>query len=88
MKTSNANIAVKVDDGGEFTTLVMGFQLHKEDMEIVEKLITPALNKTSGRVNDLADVLLTMITYGIHSTYEALEGIPFTLRMDRKKHKS
>lgn len=88
MKTTNSNIAVKVENEDGFTTFVFGFQLHNEDVEIVTKTIMPTMDKETGKEHDLADVLLACLTYGIHKSYEDIEGVPFTLRMDRKKRKA
>lgn len=89
MITTNTSLAIseESDDQG-LKTLVMAFQLHEEDISIVESVIKPELERTTATKHDLADVLLTCLTYGIHKAYEDAEGVPFTLRMDRKPNKS
>ena len=88
MKTSNATLAVKNDEEDGFVTFVMAFQLHSEDVDVVKRVIKPELDSTLGKEHDLADVLLACLTYGIHKAYENAEGVPWTLRMDRKKNHS
>ena len=84
MKSTDATIAIHRDGDG-FTTVVFGLRLADEDIEVVENVIKPELESTTGTKHDLADCLMTCLTYGIHRAYEDAEGVPWTLRMDRKK---
>lgn len=89
MRTTNTSLSIsKETDEKGLKTLIMGFQLHEEDLEIVENIIKPELERTTATKHDTADTLLTCLTYGIHKAYEEAEGVPFTLRMDRKQNKS
>lgn len=89
MMTTNTSLAIseETDEKG-LKTLVMGFQLHEVDLAIVKDIIKPELDRTMAIEHDLADVFLACLTYGIHKAYEEAEGVPFTLRMDRKPNKS
>lgn len=89
MKTTNTSLAIseETDEKG-LKTLIMGFQLHEEDIAIVKNIIKPELDRTTATEHDLADVLLTCLTYGIHKAYEEAEGVPFELRMDRDKNEA
>lgn len=92
MKTTNANVTIaepsEHKNGDAFFPIFLAFELSADDLAVVEDIIKPALDDTTQNDHDLADVLLTCLTYGIHRAYQDATGKKWTLRMDRKKPKS
>ncbi len=72
-------------DIGDTMTLKMVFELRKEDWKILADSMS-FLNEHTGQNNDMADMLLACLTWGIHQSYEARTGEKFVLRMDRPKN--
>lgn len=92
MKSTNAYITtadpIEHKNGEVFFPIFFNFELSADDLAAVEDIIKPTLDDTTQNDHDLADVLLTCLTYGIHRAYQDATGKKWTLRMDRKKPKS
>lgn len=60
----------------------MTFNLSKDDFDILQDLIMPAIPE-----DDLADAMLAMLTYGIHTAYKDATGNAFVYPFERLKKK-
>lgn len=93
MKTTNSKIVEIIKtrptkDGYTCHAIGLSIVLTDDDLKAVEEVILPELNATTQTEHDLADCLLTCLTYGIHKAWEDAQGVPWTLRMDRKSNKA
>jgi len=90
MKNTNAELTYfwKFErDGEEWHSLRLRFDLHDEDFELAEKVLSWMNERNEGTEvpqMDMADFLLACITHEIHALTEERTGKPFVLRMDRK----
>lgn len=74
-------------EGEKYHSLRLRFDLHEEDMELAEKVLSWMNERNEGTEApqmDLADFFLSCITRQIHALTEERTGKPFVLRMDRK----